>query len=307
MLRRVEILRQIGRFAVGEPGRLAVDGQIGLLLEVVGAGGVKRERAIESARAGQRGRAVAEVPLAAQVGAIAGGAQAAGDRDHVGAQLAAVARSTAMTKRRGHMQAGDIGQVRVHTGEQHRPRRRTHRRGMEVREAHAALGDRVDVGRANLATVRAQVREADVVRDHDDDVRPGGGRSPGLRRRRRGRLQDRGRHERRRQHSHAAPALPSSGDESASHALGPPQRRLIPEGRTTSRPARSSQPKGHRSHEHRPTRARNSPPPSSSAVTSGCHCTPMQNGCSESSSPSTTPSDAVATIWRPSPTLATPW
>ena len=65
VLGRVEVVRQIGGLAVGEPRRLAVDGQVGLLLEVVGAGGIEGERSVEAPGTGQGGRGVTEVPLAA--------------------------------------------------------------------------------------------------------------------------------------------------------------------------------------------------------------------------------------------------
>ena len=171
MLGRVEVLRQIGGLAVGEPRRLAVDGQVGLLLEVVGAGGIECERSVEAPGAGQGGRRVTEVPLAAQVGAVAGIAQAAGDGDHVGAQLAFVAGSPAVTKRGRAVEACHAGEVGVDPGQQHGARRRAHRRDVEVAEHHPARGDRIDVRRADLAAVRAQVRESDIVRDDHDNVR----------------------------------------------------------------------------------------------------------------------------------------
>jgi hypothetical protein len=44
--------------------------------------------------------------------------------------------------------------------------------GVEVREAHAVPGQRVDVGRLDLAAERADVGVAQVVAEDDDDVRP---------------------------------------------------------------------------------------------------------------------------------------
>ena len=105
----VEIIRQVGGLAVREPWRLPVDGKVGLFLEDVGTRGVKGERSVEAPGARQRGRGVSEVPLAAEIGAVAGSAQAAGDGHHVRAQLPFVAGSPAMAKRGRDVQARHPG------------------------------------------------------------------------------------------------------------------------------------------------------------------------------------------------------
>ena len=55
---------------------------------------------------------------------------------------------------------------------QHRARRLASGRGVEVGEAHALGSQRVHRGGRDLAAVAAQVAEAGVVQQHEDDVRP---------------------------------------------------------------------------------------------------------------------------------------
>ena len=64
------------------------------------------------------------------------------------------------------------GLMRIEPGDQRRPRRAAAGTVVELREPHAARRQRVEVRRRNLAAVAADVREAHVVDQHDDDVRP---------------------------------------------------------------------------------------------------------------------------------------
>jgi hypothetical protein len=62
------------------------------------------------------------------------------------------------------------GLVRIEAGEQARPRRATARGVVELREAEAVGGECVECGRVDLAAVAAEIGEAHVVGEDDDDV-----------------------------------------------------------------------------------------------------------------------------------------
>jgi hypothetical protein len=59
----------------------------------------------------------------------------------------------------------------VHAGQQHRARRRAERRGVVMREQRPAARERVDVRRARLAAIDAEVHEGRVVDEQDNEVR----------------------------------------------------------------------------------------------------------------------------------------
>ena len=62
--------------------------------------------------------------------------------------------------------------VMVDAGHQHRARRRTGRRGMEVGEAHAGVGKAIEIRRLDFAAERAEIGKAEIVRDDDEEVGP---------------------------------------------------------------------------------------------------------------------------------------
>ncbi len=59
----------------------------------------------------------------------------------------------------------------IDAGQQHGSRGRRAGRGVEVREAHAGLCQRIEVWRLDLAAIRAHIREPHVIGEDDDDVR----------------------------------------------------------------------------------------------------------------------------------------
>src|SRR5579872_4502470 len=59
----------------------------------------------------------------------------------------------------------------VAPGEQRGAGRRTQRRGMEIGVAQTTLGEAIDVRRIDGRTVAAEMREAGIVEQDDDDVR----------------------------------------------------------------------------------------------------------------------------------------
>ena len=77
--------------------------------------------------------------------------------------------------------AGHAVRVVVAAGQQARARRRAQRGGVEVREAVPGAGQGVEARRGDVGAVAAELGVADVVEEHDDDVR----RSLGRRRQRR--------------------------------------------------------------------------------------------------------------------------
>jgi len=130
----------------------------------------QRVRALEAAR----GRAVllgyAKVPLAGHQGAIAGVAQHLCHRHHALVEIALVARLAALLGQHqlGHVAEAD--EVVVGARHQHRARRRTERRGVELGHLDPAVGQGVEVGGGDFAAIAAEVGVAEVVGHDQQDV-----------------------------------------------------------------------------------------------------------------------------------------
>ena len=73
----------------------------------------------------------------------------------------------------------NAGLVGVESGEQRRTARAAARGVVELGEAQAAGGEAVEIGGVNLAAVAAEIAEADVVGENDDDVGTGSGEGSG--------------------------------------------------------------------------------------------------------------------------------
>ena len=106
------------------------------------------------------------MPFAAHVTAIAAGAQHFGDGGAVAIQIAAITLVTAI-----HHHVPHPGLVRIEPGQQRSPGGTTARGIVELGEANAVVGQRVDIGGLDLRTVTADVRKAEVIREDDHDVR----------------------------------------------------------------------------------------------------------------------------------------
>ena len=171
-LRRIEILRQAGRLAILEPGRVVIDRQIGFLLPVVGARRIERERTVEAMRRRQRALAMTEMPFAGHHGPVAGRAETTCNGDDVIGQPADIARLTAMFERRRFRQIADPRQMAVDAGHQHRARRRADRRGVEIGKERTPGRQRVDIRRFNLAAIGAEIAEADIVGKDQHKIGP---------------------------------------------------------------------------------------------------------------------------------------
>lgn len=109
---------------------------------------------------------LAEVPLPHRIGAIATGPQDLGQRQHMRRQLRRQCREAGVDV----AHKADTGQMRVDTGEQSSPRRRTHRSRMKVGEPHTFGREAVERRRIDLGAEAADVGVAQIVTQHDHDV-----------------------------------------------------------------------------------------------------------------------------------------
>ena len=174
-LRRVEVLRQAPQVApVLGVERLGVGGREVPVVPVAAHPVEQREVALEAARGRDLGRLLAQVPLADHVGVVAGVLEELRQRGDAVVEVALVAVQAHLVRRRKLAHVAEAVEVRVDAGEQHRPGGGAARVGVEVREAHALPGQRVEVRRLDLAAEHAHVGEAHVVAEDDDDVRPAG-------------------------------------------------------------------------------------------------------------------------------------
>jgi hypothetical protein len=108
-----------------------------------------------------------EVPLADHEGRVALVVQHLGDRRGVVGDVAELVGEPGVEVRdRPH-----ADRVVGSTGEQRRPGRRAQRGHVEVGEPQTARRERVDVRRVDVGAEAAELREAGVVEQHDDDVR----------------------------------------------------------------------------------------------------------------------------------------
>ena len=132
----------------------------------------QREVALESARGGDLVRRLAQVPLADHVGVVAGIPEQLRQRGDAVVEVAFVPDGAPLVGRGPLVHVAQAVQVRVDAGQQRGSRGRAARVRVEVREAHAVLGQRVEVRGPDLAAERAHVGVPEVVAEDDDDVRP---------------------------------------------------------------------------------------------------------------------------------------
>ena len=149
------VAHQLGRVLIGLGIEEAVEA-----VEAPGqrpaVGGTGRARLVE-------GR---DMPLAGHVGAVAVGPQHLGDRARAPRDLPAVAGEPAVEVG----ETTDPHAVVVAARQQRGPGRRAHRGGVEARVTQAAGGEPVDGGRRRVAAVAAEVGEAHVVEEDQQDV-----------------------------------------------------------------------------------------------------------------------------------------
>src|SRR5690606_2113946 len=103
--------------------------------------------------------------LADRVGAIARGTERLRDRHAALVERASIPRVTTILDH-----VADARLVRIEAGEKRRPRRAAAPGVVKLREAKAVLRESIEGRRPDLAAVAAEVGEAHVVREDDDDV-----------------------------------------------------------------------------------------------------------------------------------------
>lgn len=118
----------------------------------------------------RRASLVVQMPLADVVAAVPGIAEHLAQRHATVVQAAQVGRSSCRVRiARG--EAGDSGLGRVEPGHQRGATGAAARRVVEGLEADSVLSQRIDVGRVDLAAVATEVGVAEIVEQHDQDVR----------------------------------------------------------------------------------------------------------------------------------------
>ncbi len=101
-----------------------------------------------------------QVPFAAHQGLIAGLAQQLGQGDDAVIQVAFVARFADQFRGQRFGHGANTGDVVIGAGQQHRARRRAGRCGVEIGQAQAVLGQRIEVRRSDFAAERTDVGKA---------------------------------------------------------------------------------------------------------------------------------------------------
>ena len=152
--RRV-VAHQLGRVLVG----------LGVHEAVEAVEAAAERPAVERAGSAQFGER-RHMPLAQHVVAIAVRAQHLGDGPGLARDLAAIARIARIEVG----QAADADRMMVAARQQRRSRGRAHRRRMKAGVAQAASGDGVDDGGGDGRAVAAEIGEADIVEQDDQDV-----------------------------------------------------------------------------------------------------------------------------------------
>ena len=108
-----------------------------------------------------------DVPLAHHVVAVGMGSQHLGERSGLLCDLAAIAGKTAVEVRK----AADTDGVVIAPRQQGRARRRAHGRGVEARVAQPLRCQTIDRRRLDRRAVATKIREADIIEEHNEDIR----------------------------------------------------------------------------------------------------------------------------------------
>ncbi|MND98574.1 hypothetical protein D3C80_909330 [compost metagenome] len=134
---------------------------------MVGRAGQQRKRTLETPGVRRQFCGQAQVPFAAHQCLVTGLAQQLGQGDHAVVQVSFVTRFADQVRGQCFGHGADAGDVVVGTGEQHRAGRRAGRRGVEVGQAQAIVGQCIEVRRVDFATEGADVGKAQVIgQDH---------------------------------------------------------------------------------------------------------------------------------------------
>ncbi|MCY1400456.1 hypothetical protein D9M71_155460 [compost metagenome] len=130
---------------------------------MVGGARQQREGPFEAAGLGCQLGGQAQVPLATHQRLVAGFAQQFGQGNHAVVEVAFITGLADQVGCQRLCHGADAGDVVVGAGQQHGTGRRAGRRGVEVGEAQAGVGQGVEVRRGNLPAEGAEVGETEVV------------------------------------------------------------------------------------------------------------------------------------------------
>ncbi|MNN25562.1 hypothetical protein D3C81_1390400 [compost metagenome] len=148
-----------------QPWRRFIVGRLEAVM--VGRAGQQRKRTLETPGVRRQFCGQAQVPFAAHQCLVTGLAQQLGQGDHAVVQVSFVTRFADQVRGQCFGHGADAGDVVVGTGEQHRTGRRAGRRGVEVGQAQAIVGQCIEIRRVDFATEGADVGKAQVIgQDH---------------------------------------------------------------------------------------------------------------------------------------------
>ena len=169
---RRQLLQQFAVVPVGGDG-VGIRGVGGLHIAEVAGVGEHGEGAVEAPlfRAGLRREA--EVPFAGHVGSVARVLQQGGEGGDALVQVAFVAGHAFLIGREFLGEVAEPGEVAVHAAQQHGAGGGAGRGGDELAQFHALFGQGIEMGRGDFAAEAAQVGEAHIVNDNQEDVRRG--------------------------------------------------------------------------------------------------------------------------------------
>ena len=170
---RVEILRQLEFLTIGKPVGFFINGNIGFLFPVVGAGIGHGHRALKTATTGQQVRRHTQVPFSRHVGVVARILQQRGHGHHVAPQNTLVVGVLALLRGNHFRDIGDAGPMAVHTRQQHRTSGRTTGRRVVIGKADALFRQGRQRGCSNLAAVRGDITKAQIVGQDQHNIGAG--------------------------------------------------------------------------------------------------------------------------------------
>ena len=167
---RIEVLRQLNRLAVLEPGG-GSGGQVMFGLPIVRATFQQRHRTLEALRAGQTLRPRAKVPFAGHVGPIARIAQQGRQGDGPVVEPGFIAGLALLIVGHDLLHVAHADLVAGNTGHQHGPGWRAGGGNMKIAELQTRRGQRIDIRRTDLTAIDAGIRETHIVGDNQQDIR----------------------------------------------------------------------------------------------------------------------------------------
>ena len=168
--RRVKICWQSEALAVGKPVRPVVQGQVGPLLPIVGAGIHHGHGALKPPGYRSFFRGHTQMPFTRHVGSVAGVLEQRGHGYHVVAQHALIMGVDPLLWRNQFRDIRHPGQVTIDPGQQHGPRWGTVGRRMVIAEADALVRQGIQGRRVDLAAVGRQIGKTQIIGQDQHDI-----------------------------------------------------------------------------------------------------------------------------------------